>query len=235
MKIAFFGDSITEGFPGASYVSILEQKLTDHNLINYGKGGDTVLSLYQRLQTLSLESPLDISVLWVGVNDVFVKTSWTFPILKRIRKQPWVKNHLEFKTCYKELLEYIAGISSSVITISPLFIGEDLNNIWNRELNELGKIIEEITGEFKQATFIDLQSVFSPLLKSKKVSPFVPKSVTKLLFSIFFHKSGREPEEQAEKRKLNFTIDGVHLNAAGAEIVADKIAKIIKNYYQRLK
>lgn len=228
MKIAFFGDSITEGFPGASYVSALANKLPEHNLFNYGKGGDTVISLYRRLQKTSLESPLDISVLWVGVNDVFVKTSWTFPILKTLRGQPWVKDHQEFKAYYKKLLEFIAGKSSRIITISPLFIGEDLNNIWNRKLNFLGEIIEEISGEFNQSTFIDLQKVFLPLLENKQVSPFVPKSVIKLLLSIFFRKSDHEIEEQAEKRKLNYTIDGVHLNAVGAEIVADEIAKKIR-------
>ena len=228
MKIAFFGDSITQGFPGASYISALADKLPGHNLLNYGKGGDTVISLYRRLQKTSLENPFDFSVLWVGVNDIFVKTSWTFPILKTLRGQPWVKDHREFKACYKMLLEFIYGKSSRVITISPLFIGEDLNNIWNQELNDLGKIIEDITGELNQAAFIDLQAVFLPLLESKKVSPYVPKNVTKLLLSLFFRRSDWEIEEQAAKRKLHYTIDGVHLNADGAEIVADKIAKKIR-------
>jgi lysophospholipase L1-like esterase len=52
--------------------------------------------------------------------------------------------------------------------------------------------------------------------------------VTKLLLSLFFRKSVREIEEQAAKRKLHYTIDGVHLNAAGAEIVAEEIAKKIR-------
>jgi lysophospholipase L1-like esterase len=227
MKIALFGDSITQGFPGASYVSALANKLPEHNLFNYGKGGDTVISLYRRLKTTSLESPFDISVLWVGVNDVYVKTSWRFPILKKLRGQPWIKDHHEFKAYYKKLLEFITGKSSRIITISPLFIGEDLSNIWNRELNDLGKIIEEVTGEFKHSAFIDLQTVFFPHLERKIVSPYVPKSVTKLILTLFFRRSYREIKEQAEKRKLHYTIDGVHLNAAGAEIVADEIAKKI--------
>jgi len=228
MKIAFFGDSITEGFPGASYVSILEKKLSGHSLINYGKGGDTVISLYRKLQNTSLESPFDISILWVGVNDVFVKTSRTFPILKTLRKQPWVKSHNEFEKYYKKLVEFISGKSSHVLTISPLFIGEDLNNIWNRKLNDIGRIIEEITSDYKNTTFIDLQAVFSPLLKNKLVSPYLPKSVSKLFLSIFFRKSDREIEEQAIKRKLHYTIDGVHLNAAGAEIAANEVMKKIE-------
>jgi lysophospholipase L1-like esterase len=230
MKIAFFGDSITQGFPGASYVSALANKLPNHNLFNYGKGGDTVISLYQRLKTTSLESPFDFSVLWVGVNDVFVKTSWTFPILKKLRGQPWVKDYKEFEDTYKKLMEFVTGKSSKVITLSPLFIGEDLNNIWNRKLNDISKIIEEICREFKQAAFIDLQQVFSLFLESKAVSPYVPNSITKLLFSLSFPRSKRKIAEEAEKRKFHYTIDGVHLNDAGAEIVADEIAKKIREY-----
>lgn len=230
MKIAFFGDSLTEGFPGASYISILGKKLPGHNLYNYGKGGDTVISLYRRLQNTPLESPFDISVLWVGVNDIFVKTSWAFPILKNLRGQPWVKDQPEFKANYKKLMEYIIGKSSHIITISPLFIGEDLNSIWNQKLNDLSKIIEAITREFKQSTFIDLQAVFSPLLENKKISPFIPKSVTKLLLSLFFRRSDRKTEGLTAKRKLHYTIDGVHLNDTGAEIVADEIAQKIRRY-----
>ncbi len=43
-SIAFWGDSLTEGFPGASYFEILKQQLPEDKLINYGKGGDTVIA-----------------------------------------------------------------------------------------------------------------------------------------------------------------------------------------------
>ena len=51
-KIAFFGDSLTEGIPGASYFQILKDRLPNENLINFGKGGDTVISLYRRVREL---------------------------------------------------------------------------------------------------------------------------------------------------------------------------------------
>lgn len=47
--IAFFGDSLTEGSPGVSYFDILKDKLPNENLLNFGKGGDTVISLYKRI------------------------------------------------------------------------------------------------------------------------------------------------------------------------------------------
>ena len=92
MKIVFFGDSITEGFPGTAYIELLREKLSGHELLNFGKGGDTVLSLFKRIQNLDLPENLDISFVWVGVNDVIVKTSWIYPWLRKMRRQPWSRS-----------------------------------------------------------------------------------------------------------------------------------------------
>jgi hypothetical protein len=45
MRIAFFGDSLTSGVPGSSYVAILRERSPDDTLVNNGKGNDTVVSL----------------------------------------------------------------------------------------------------------------------------------------------------------------------------------------------
>ncbi|MEE8605369.1 MAG: SGNH/GDSL hydrolase family protein, partial [Candidatus Aminicenantaceae bacterium] len=84
MKIAFMGDSLTEGVVGASYFDILQDTLSQHELLNYGKGGDTVISLFRRLSRMGFESNMDIGFLWIGANDVFVKTRWSFPLTKRL-------------------------------------------------------------------------------------------------------------------------------------------------------
>ena len=46
MRIAFFGDSLTSGVPGSSYFAILRDRFPDDTLLNFGKGNDTVVSLY---------------------------------------------------------------------------------------------------------------------------------------------------------------------------------------------
>ena len=42
MDIAFLGDSLTEGRPGAAYLPLLAQRLPQHRLLNHGRAGDTV-------------------------------------------------------------------------------------------------------------------------------------------------------------------------------------------------
>ena len=62
MKIAFFGDSLTEGFPGVAYFSLLQQRFPGSELFNYGKGGDTVISLLKRIESISFPSKFDLVV-----------------------------------------------------------------------------------------------------------------------------------------------------------------------------
>jgi len=67
MRIASFGDSLTSGMPGCSYVAILREQFPDDTLLNFGKGNDTVVSLYCRISAIQVDGPLDIAFLWIGV------------------------------------------------------------------------------------------------------------------------------------------------------------------------
>jgi len=49
MKIAFLGDSITEGVPGVSYVEILKRHFNEDRVINSGTGCYTIFSLFNRI------------------------------------------------------------------------------------------------------------------------------------------------------------------------------------------
>jgi len=218
LKIAFLGDSLTEGIVGASFFDILAKKLPEHQLINYGKGGDTVISLFHRLHNMDLKSPLDIGFLWIGVNDVFVKTSWPRPFIKRLRGQPWAKSHQEFQDTYRSILKFLRDKMAHIFVLSPLFIGEDLDNVWNKELTILSNIIRDLSAKYLNVEFVDMREYFIPRLASKNISPYVPKNV----FHVILRK-------KATERGLHLTIDGVHLNMKGAEGVADVLLEKIRS------
>lgn len=227
LNIAFFGDSLTEGIVGASYFEILRNKLPQHELYNYGKGGDTVMSLNRRLHQTDMASPLDLGILWIGVNDVFVKTRWFFVLRKRLRGQTWAKSHGLFQEYYFSLLEFLLNNIPHLITLPPLLIGEDLDNAWNKEVSVLSQIIHKISAPYKNVDFIDLREHFIPLLTSEKGVPYVPKTMLRVFLDAFFPTTPEESEKKARERGLHFTIDGVHLNRAGAEKVADVLLEKI--------
>jgi lysophospholipase L1-like esterase len=79
LRVVFFGDSLTEGTHGASYLAVLRSMLKQTptlahvELINAGIGGDTVENLRRRLATdVTVRDPGWVVVL-IGANDC---TTW---------------------------------------------------------------------------------------------------------------------------------------------------------------
>jgi len=229
MNIIFFGDSLTEGVPGISFFDTLKEKLLQHNLINYGKGGDTVISLLRRIRKMKISKRYDIAFIWVGVNDILVQVSLKYPPIKEFLNQPWVKNVEEFTEYYFELLNLVSANADKTFTISPLIIGEDVNNEWNNRLGELSAEIEKLSMKFKNVEFIDLRKDFISTLASKEPSLYIINSFFWDSIVAWLFNSPDYVEEKSHERGLYLTLDGVHLNQAGAQIVADKFLRCIEN------
>ena len=68
MKIAFLGDSLTWGGYGGDYVAEVAGLLPQHEIVNAGVGGNTVINLHDRLDGVLHQNPDGIFVM-VGGND----------------------------------------------------------------------------------------------------------------------------------------------------------------------
>ncbi len=234
MKVAFFGDSLTEGCPGVAYFSLLQQRFPEYELFNYGKGGDTVISLLKRIESITFPSKFDLVFLWIGVNDVFVKVSRIYPLLKKLRRQPWAKNHDVFTTHYKKLLNFLAAKTDWLFPVSPLFIGEDLENPWNREIEVLNTMIRELSISQENCEFIDLREIFTQKLKGQSPSPYVPKSFARFIKDTLTLKTSRALDGESLERSLQLTLDGVHLNKVGAGLTAEVFKDVIEKRMKAL-
>ena len=228
MKIAFFGDSLTEGFPGVSYFSLIKKKFPESELINYGKGGDTVISLLKRIESINLPSKFDFAFLWIGVNDVFVKVSRVYPLLKKLRRQPWAKNHDVFTSHYEKLLNFLAAKTDWLFTVPPVFIGEDLDNQWNKELETLNTVIKDLSFSQENCEFIDLRKMFTEKLMGQNPSAYVPRSFVRLIKDTLTLKASGTVDGESLERGLRLTLDGVHMNNAGASLAAEVFAEVIE-------
>jgi lysophospholipase L1-like esterase len=235
MRIIFLGDSLTEGNTGASYFDILKKRLSGHQLINYGKSGDTVISLYHRLKTLSLPTPIDVTVLWIGVNDVLVKVSRQFRLLKIMAHQPWSKDIDEFEKYYRDILHVLCKQSHQVMTIPPLFIGENMKSEWHEELEALAEIIQKTSDRYTNVEYIDLREAFRQRLSSRKKSDYLPMDAIRVFMDSRRLKHPDQMERKSRERGLWYTVDGVHLNTAGAEIVADVLEERIVKIQSRIQ
>lgn len=225
MIIAFFGDSLTEGTPGVSYLDILKEKFPHHTLLNCGKRGDTVISLCRRIQKIPIILHLDLAFLWVGVNDVLHRTTWRRRLIKRLRNQPLARSCQEFRSFYRSLLDFLGRKADRIVTVPPLFIGEDIDNVWNRELEDLGKIIEDLSAEASHVCYLNIRNALLPVLRPG----FALESVrVSSLLRIIGLKSRRLNKKPASTGGI-FTIDGIHLNQTGAKRVAEFFSDVILN------
>jgi lysophospholipase L1-like esterase len=221
MKIVFFGDSITRGYPGASFFNILQRKLPEHVLINEGRDGERAFTLYQRVKRMAWKERVDISFLWMGVNDlIFNIADWSSPFSEDSLREPWGEVMSSFRKYFGYLLEYLSSFSRQVFTVPPLFIGEDLESFWQEKLEELARVIRGITSSYKNAEYLDLRGYFISKLREKESSVLSTEDVKAQQFE--------ESVSVLGAGELRFTIDGVHLNEAGAQVVADFFFEKIK-------
>jgi lysophospholipase L1-like esterase len=228
MKIALIGDSLTKGIPGSSYFAILRKKLPQHQLINLGRGNDTVISLYRRLAQLRFGSePLDLAFLWVGVNDVSQGGSWIFRAGNALRQQPRSKSLAEFQAYYQKTLALLCRHARRVIAVAPLIKGETIDNAWNRQIDILANIIERLTTHYKPVEYLDLRPAFYARLADKQTSGYLQENPLRIALDILTLWSDAQVDKKAAERGLHLTLDGVHLNSAGAEIVADVFSKAV--------
>ena len=73
MKVGLIGDSLTEGRPGVSFYDLLKHQYPHISFDNLGNPGETITSLFTRLEKMPLQSSYDLLILWIGVNDVYSK------------------------------------------------------------------------------------------------------------------------------------------------------------------
>jgi len=237
-KIAFWGDSLTEGKPGAAFLEILQAVQQNHTIVNHGKGGDTILSLYKRVEKLYRSRPeqleADIIFIWVGVNDILPDLSGFYVPIKTAVRQPWTSNDTEFDTYYRRVVEILHPRCRRLWLVAPLFLGEDLKNNWNDHLNRQSQLIKELAHSFSHADFFDIRRPFAERLSSLEqaavpISPYLPDKLFPAAIDFLLHRSASKADRRAEKRGLHFTMDGVHFNSTGAHIVADEFIRLISS------
>lgn len=228
MNIVFLGDSLTQGSIGVSYVDILEKRFPQHHMINYGKNGDTVTSHYHRAKKLSFDD-VDTAFVWIGTNDVLVHVSWSYPIIKTFFLQPWTKTCGTFTACYKKILEMLVPQIKKIFVVSPVFIGEDLHNQWNAKLEELAKGIRLFATSYNAVEYVDLRTTFEKKLAQKQISPYIINGSITPIFDEIFLKNPEKIDQKSHERGLHFTLDGVHFNSTGAQVVAEEFERCIKH------
>src|SRR6218665_1820371 len=122
----------------------------NYELIGAGIGGNKVYDLYLRLEEDVLAKAPDAAVIWIGVNDVWHKTSLGTGT-----------DFDKFQRFYVALIKKLREKNIKTILVTPAAIGEltDCSNTQDGDLNKYSKAIRKMAAENK-CTLIDLRKIF---------------------------------------------------------------------------
>ena len=247
MKILVAGDSITEGITGVSYLEKLEQLMPEHEFINLGLGGDTIIGIGNRvLEHLKTDSNYDVIIVEAGHNDIllpiFEEEEFLFKMTAftlRTRGSIPIKDPEIFKGTYLSTLRAIRKLSNARLFVSTLScINEDLTAMSNIKRKLYNHKIRKLVNEFNthtvepnnQITIIEIADAFEHYLNEQAQTSYLLNNY----FSAFIkdaHNRISEADADAlsRERNLNLTIDGVHLNSKGAYIYSHLFYQTIKS------
>ncbi len=170
MRIAFLGDSLTEGWPGAAYFPLLDRRLRRHELLNRGRAGDTVAELRARMRIEGL-APVDLAFIWVGANDAVIGawdasepgSGWSWPErLQRIRNE------------YESLLEWTETRTPRVVLVRPIIL-EAEGSLWEERAAEVGGVVAGLAVARSARRQLDLRPAFAAARAS--AGPFTTDGV----------------------------------------------------------
>ncbi|HEX6192996.1 MAG TPA: GDSL-type esterase/lipase family protein [Chitinophagaceae bacterium] len=141
-KVIFFGDSITQaGVQPGGYIRRidslckLEKKQDGYEFVGSGVSANKVYDLYLRLEEDVLSKNPDIVVIYIGVNDVWHKTS-----------AGTGTDANKFEQFYRALIKKMKDKGIRLILATPAVIGErhDFSNQQDGDLNQYSNIIRTI-------------------------------------------------------------------------------------------
>ncbi|RTL61081.1 MAG: G-D-S-L family lipolytic protein [Sphingobacteriales bacterium] len=156
-KIIFFGDSLTQyGVLTGGYIDLLNKKLEDNNrqgnyeLLGSGIVGNKITDLYYRLEEDVLKKKPDVVVIWIGVNDVWLKST----VSKGAESE-------EFEKLYSEIIRRLQAEHIKIILVTPAVIGEQYDNSGQKddELNLYSAIIHKLAKQYG-CTVCDIRTAF---------------------------------------------------------------------------
>ena len=226
MRIAFLGDSLTWGGYGGNWVAGVAQRLPEHEIINAGIGGNTVINLLRRIDQV-LDSAPDAIFTLVGGNDA---VSYLYPKTRSYYRQgQGIESGFvtpdEFRHSYRELLTQIH------LNHTHAWVGIT-NTEYNAELyamvEQYNAITLEVTNSL-QVPVLDLREHFTPNALPDR------EAIDLKFIQVIGQREATEWDDYAAERDrlgYTFTFDGMHLTPQAAEQFADVVTNFIQNHVE---
>jgi lysophospholipase L1-like esterase len=236
LRIVFFGDSLTEGTHGASYLAVLRSilaqapALSHVELVNAGVGGDTVENLRLRLsRDVTLRDPNWVVVL-IGANDcttwLIHRGLWRPMVFWRTRRyfarEKGVSGAVtprRFEAGLRTLVTEIRSQTLAHIALgTPPPQGVESHSARWRLMARYAEAIRRVAAEM-DCDLIDLYARWSAV--ARDVPRRTLRQRWRALRGALRGDGAADIETLARERGYILTFDGVHFSARGAALAAD--------------
>lgn len=238
MKILFFGDSLTRGVVGASYLKLLGKRFPNAKLFNRGTNGDTLTVIADKLlKHLQQNSDYDFVVLQGGGNDLLLPLFRERGGLFGFACQSQVKKGITpllspsdyyagVKKLFQQVKQFYRG---PIIFVTMSCLNEQLNTAINQQRRVFNAAARKAAEE-EGARVADIEPHFENYLSGRQQRHYLIESFWAVtIFDRMICKFRNGPAYLSKRRGLHLTIDGAHPNDTGASIVSDIVAQAIVN------
>lgn len=226
MRLVFLGDSLTWGRYGGSFVNRVAELLPDHEIINAGVGGNTVINLLDRLDAVLEQSPDGIFVM-VGGNDAI---SYSQPDTRgyyRLTRgaRDGIMTPDVFARTYRDLLtqiqleQVLAWVGLEVTEYNPVVAEafDQFNQLARDVAQSLNVPVFDL-GEYFQADSIPER----PALNEDSIALIGKRA-----------RSGwHDYENERQRGGFTFTFDGLHFTPESANKAGELITDFLRPYVE---
>jgi lysophospholipase L1-like esterase len=223
MKIIFFGDSLTQGTFGASYVDKVAAAMRGHHFINQGVNGDTSLNLFRRVDKDVLAEGPDGVFIMIGVNDaVSAVESGSHLYYRFMKRLPRGQvSPVSFRENMRALLGKLVAAQIKIWVAPPPIEYNPATVTTMRQMNDYTAII---CREFN-IPVIDLMAALTPKDIPERTAVGLSHYSRNLLIRLGV---GKDYEQHRASGGFTYSFDGFHLTESGAQQMADLIVPFLR-------
>jgi lysophospholipase L1-like esterase len=221
MNIVFFGDSLTRGNLGISYVNKVAAALPNHRFINKGVNGDTTLNLYRRVSRDVLDLKPDAVFMMVGCNDAISFAEPGSHLYFRIMKglPAGQVSPIAARENIRAILSRLASIPTWV-GLPPVEYNPNMVKAMSTFNSNTAAICREM-----RVPALDLMAKLTPASVPER-KPITLANYQQNLLLLLIGKSAYKRLHDAGK--FTYSFDGFHLTEDGAQRFADLIVTFLR-------
>lgn len=235
VRIICFGDSLTFGSVGHSYIKYLCMP-SGIQIKNKGVNGDTTVCMFERLKRYIKSSGgtnrEEIYIISIGTNDLFlpyltsVSSMWKIQITPRVKMMRCLTDDRLFEQKYIEIIETAQHNGKKMIAIGLPYL--EMDRFPNEKIDERNEIIKRLAKQFC-VPYVDVTAIQNEWnTETKSVNSWKHKNLLRVIEGLILPVLPRMKDWLSRNRHLRYTVDGVHWNSALAKAVSEKIQAEIK-------